>query len=295
MSIYRIILKLFGRHLVYHLLIPLIAGLSVELLIFRFAGGGELPDMGSVVDYLFSSERLGLYGGIVATYLLIAGYRLRKETMLQMGKGQIATLDDALKNATSFFATSTIRLREWFEPNVQEYFSHIVKCHLQRQDFQHERVLLFFTKGDVKDARERYLDGHYAKPLAEIHRNYGIKLAFLQRSDIQLILDTLSFEDKKALGCYPRWLQWWVVGAEWYLRRRRRIRSLDFAFVRYETSATVFPFSKKGDLLTLRKYDGSARVEPYERLMAAIRERIYQAGVGEPILRAEYDLIRELN
>jgi hypothetical protein len=295
MSIYRIILKLAGRHLVYHLVIPLIAGFTVELVVYRFVSGGEFPDWESVVAYIFSKEHLGLYGGVIATYLLIAGYRLRKETMLQMGKGQIATLTDSLKDAQSFFATSTIRLREWFDPDVQEYFSHIVECQLRLGGFQHERVLLFFTKGDVTDAREKYLDGHYAKPLAEIHKNLGINLAFLQRRDIQEILDSLSFGDKKALGCYPPWISWWVSGAEWWLRRRRRIRSLDFAFVRKETGATVFPFSKRGALLTLKKCDGTTNVEPYERFMLAIRERIYEMGPAGLRLKAEYDLIRELN
>ena len=295
MSIYRIIGKLVGRHLIYHLLIPLMVGIAVELAVYKFFAGGVINDWDGVWNYVFSEERIGLYCGILASYLLITAYFLRKETVLQMGKGQIAILNDALQEATSFFATSTIRLKEWFEPNVQEYFSYIVKHQLERQDFQHERVLLFFTRGDVKDAHERYLDGHYAKPLAEIHRNYGIKLAFLQRDDIRDILGTLSFEDKKMIGCYSWWISWWPRMADWHLSRRRRIRALDFAFVKKPTNALVFPFSKKGDLLTLRKCDAEITVQAYEKLTEAIRSRIYQPVEGRKELKAEFDLLRELN
>lgn len=37
------------------------------------------------------------------------------------------------------------------------------------------------------------------------------------------------------------------------------------------------------------------RVSPYERLMDAIRHRIYEGAPGRVELKAEYDLIRELN
>ena len=291
MSIYRILVRLLSKHLIYHLIVPLLVGIAIEILIAQHSSGHEERH---VVDYLLSKERLGLYGGILATYALISGYLLRKETLLQMGKGHIATLTDSLKDATGFFATSTIPLREWFEPNVQEYFSHIVKHQLGNENFRHERVLLFFTENELKNAREKYLDGHFAKPLATIHNNYQIKLGFLRRKDILSILRELTYEEKRLLGCYPWWMPKSKRIAEWYLTKRRRIRELDFALVRHaDGSMSVFPFSKKGDLLNIKSLAGN--VQPYERLMDAIRNKVFSPSKERRGIVAAHDLLRELD
>ncbi|MDX6576826.1 MAG: hypothetical protein QOE96_2779 [Blastocatellia bacterium] len=280
--IYKIFLKLMSRHLWFHLLVPLIVGVGVEILI-AWAPWHQPPSGISLHEYLISPERIGLYAGIFVTYLLIAGWLVNKEAKPRMTRATLTILDDTLKDATTFFATCTIPLRGWFEPYTQQYFSHIVRRRLAEPEFVQERVLLFLREGDLKKAREQYLDGLYANPLAEIHRNYGIDLGFLRRAEINEVLAKDAI-DKVKLGCYPRWIAWWPTAAQWHLSRKRRIRGLDFALITHvdvtthQKVITVYLFSKKHEIIVLDKVKGPDKVKPYEDLIEAIRAKVFEGG-----------------
>lgn len=280
MDIYKIFLKLMSRHLWFHLLVPLIVGIGVEILI-AWRHDTNLAQPFSFREYLIAPERVGLYAGIVITYLLIAGWFVKKEAKPRMTLATLTTLDDTLSKATTFFATCTIPLKGWFEPYTQQYFSHIVKRRLSEPLFLQERVLLFFSEGDLEKAKEQYLDRPYASPLAEIHSNYEINLGFLRRAEINEIL-AMKEIDKTKLGCNPRWIGWWPKVAEWHLRRKRRIRGLDFALITHEDPIshepiiTVYLFSKKHEIIVLDKVQAPESVKPYEELIKAIKGRVFE-------------------
>jgi hypothetical protein len=280
MDIYKIFLKLMSRHLWFHLLVPLIVGIGVEILIAS-APWHQPPSTVSIREYLIAPERIGLYAGIFITYLLIAGWFAKKEAKPRMTPATLKTLDDTLGKATTFFATCTIPLKGWFEPYTQQYFSHIVKRRLSEPEFLQERVLLFFREGDLEKAKEQYLDRLYASPLAEIHSNYEIKLGFLRRAEINEILANDEI-DKTTLGCYPRWIGWWPKAAQWCLLRKRRIRGLDFALITHEDlitheeMITVYLFSKKHEIIILDKVQGPEKVKPYEALIKAIKAKVFE-------------------
>lgn len=239
-----------SRHLFYHLVVPLIVGLSVETLI-AWAPWHEHSSF-SFLKYWGTWERGGFYISLLLTYLCIAGWLVNQEAKPPWRRVFPRMLDDALEDATSFIATCTIPLKGWFDPYTQLYFSHIVKHQLRGGTLRHERVLLFFRDSDLKHAKTQYLDGLYAQPLAMIHENYGIRLGYLEPADIKAILHDNS-------GC-----------------------ELDFAFITHQRSPeTVLLFKKKGHLLTLREIHKEHEVAPYRDMVNAIRMKV--SGSETPI------------
>jgi hypothetical protein len=147
-------------------------------------------------------------------------------------------------------------LKDWFDPYTQQYFSHIVKHQLRGGALRHERVLFFFRNSDLEHAKTQYLDGLYAQPLAMIHENYGIRLAYLEPADVKTILDNNC-------GC-----------------------ERDFAFVTHQHSPeTVLIFKKKGHLLTLREIDKKDEVAKYKNLVDAIKMKV--AGSETPTVELQ--------
>ena len=242
MFILRVLWKLMSRHLLYHLVLPLIFGVFFEILISWCRD----PAHFELREYLASGERLGLYGGVLFAYLGIALWLVRKETKPPWDYTLTDELGRTLKGATSFFATCTIPLKGWFDPYTQQYFSELVKHQLGTGGFPQERVLLFTRRGELTNAREQYLDRHYARPLAEIHKNLGIKLGFLDRAKIKEIND--------AVHC-PK---------------------LDFALVNYaDERRTVYTFDKKRDPIKLEVLTTEYDMAPYEALVARIRQVVF--------------------
>jgi hypothetical protein len=243
MSILRILWKLMSKHLLYHLVLPLIFGLTVEAVI----AWRRDPSSFELLEYLFSTERIGLYAGILIAYLGIALLLVQKEAKPPWDNTLTEQLDQVLKGATGFFATCTIPMKQWFDPYTQQYFSHIVKHQLNTGAFPQQRVLLFTRRGELAKAKEQYLDGHYAKPLAEIHKNYGIKLGFLDRSQINEI------------------------------RSRIVCPKLDFALVNYPNSRRVYTFDKRGAKIKLAVLSTPKQIAPFEVLIDAIKQKVFDA------------------
>lgn len=283
--IYRVLTVLLSRHVVAHLFIPLLVGLAVEMVV--------VYSHGSFPPWLkFVKEKFWLILGVVITYVIIAAYYIYRDTSNQRERSQLYDLGEALATAKSFFATNTLPLKEWFEPSTQIYFARIIKQQILDKDFRHERVLLLFTDADLKNYRTPFLDEHYAKALIDIHNNYEIELAVLEREEIYEILGELSFEEKKQLNLYPFGIDWCPdFIRDRYLRIRRCIPELDFAFITHADSmVTVFPFSKRGKSQRIssseQKYN--ELIAAYENLMNKIKEKIYVPDSYPPKVRGKY-------
>lgn len=180
---WRILRRILRRHVTHHLLIPLIVGLAVDILI-AYSFTHHLQHWNELKKYLLSVERAGLIGGIFVAYFLVMYFVVKEETSISIDPRDREVLRENLEDATSFFALNTIAVREWFGPAAQEYLSEIEKYHKKAGGFRHERVLLFFRRKDYADLVTPYLDYHYAHALVQMHKNYGITLAFLERKDI---------------------------------------------------------------------------------------------------------------
>lgn len=263
-SIFGILMKLMSRHLWLHLVVPLAGGLTAEIgiaLIRSIYNHQQFHPW----QYVISWERFGLYAGVLLTYLIVAGCLVNVEAKPPWRKVVPDMLDQSLKDPTNFFATCTIPLKGWFDPYTQQYFSHIVKHQLDGGTLRHERVLLFFKSRDLVNAKTQYLDGPYAKPLAMIHQNYGIKLGYLEPAEINRILTENP-------GC-----------------------ERDFAFVTHQDSKeTVLLFKKKGHMLKLRKLKEKDKVAPYKKLVNDIKKGVSEpeTPIGELQLDVDHDFFK---
>jgi hypothetical protein len=149
----------------------------------------------------------------------------------------------------------------------------------------------------MKNLGSPYLDGYYAKCLKEIHMQFGIPLAFLERMNIFQILNNLSIKDRKLLRLY-RWPFSWLpdyllqnIHVNWL---RRKIRGLSFSFVELKSGARcVIRFSKDGQSLALERVDDPDTVNAYGLVVEAVKNVIYFSGSGPTRqLRAKYDFAK---
>jgi hypothetical protein len=223
---------------------------------------------------------------------------IKNETSIRIRRLDLEVLKDTLSNASDFFATSTIRFNEWFDPVSQVYFSIIINRQLHNSMFSHARVFLFFTEAEIKNLDSIYLDGYYSKCLAEMHLNYNIPAAFLQRDEIMSVLERLTDEDKRSLGCYQRWIP---RGLSWnrnegislkkhFFRWRYERSRLDFAFVKLsDEGKRVLRVSKEGHDVLIHRIEDPDLISPYENLITEIKKEIYVTGAVPPKIRVEHD------
>lgn len=281
-SIYRIIRKIFTRHLLAHLFIPLLVGLIVEGLLEYKAGNFK------GIAQLFY-DKLGLLLGIVIAYLLVAFIYLYKETRTQTERSQLAALDESLKTAESFFATCTLSLPEFFDPSTLLYFSRLLKEKMDKPSFKQYRVWIFFSEGDLTDAVTHSIFKHYTGVLARIHKYFEIDLAYLPPSDIKKIVRSLEVSEKLLLNYYPWWIKW---TPEWVLKRyhRRKVPELDFALIKQtDNKKVVIPFSKYGKSLSVSNYQQET-INVYEKLESLISEKIYADPIAKTGIKPGYAL-----
>jgi hypothetical protein len=205
---------------------------------------------------------------------------INKELNKRINERALRTLQDTLDGAQSYFGVSIIPLEEWFEPSMQVYLAKILNRKLEPDDFEHERTLLFFSKGEYKKATNQFMeDYYYGECLAHLHKDCSIPLSFLKREDIFKILSQLTESEKEALGCYPRWTNWRPCRG---LRRlplkllRRRITQLDLAFVEKKGGETfVLCISKRGGSVDIHDTRTDSDAVPYKRLHELIKKQIY--------------------
>lgn len=258
--------KLMSTNWKSHLAFPFIVALLIE----PISGWLSLKDQ-SVGQFIFSREGLVSHVSIISiiiTYLGIAVLYVQKETKASWSDVSGEQLKDTLKDATSFFATCTIPLEQWFDPDTQKYLSDLVK-----QKFEHglsqNRVLLFKKEIDLLAAREQHLDEYHAKTLVSIHHNYQIPLGYLKPEEIGSILNNFTLKDKAA--------EWeklkTMVGGE---GRRGTISTLDFGLVKDDRDRhKVYTFDKTGDYVEMVVIDDSKQVQPYLNLRDDIWQRVF--------------------
>ncbi len=282
MRIYKIFMKLMSKHLKFHLALPLGVGIVVEALI----AWRQHPSANSVSSLALAGA--GSYVAIFLTFLFSAGYLIQKEAKPPWDNILTETLDEVLSDATSVFATCTIPLEEWFHPYTQQYLSYIVKYKVTGKVPRQERVLLFRRDKDLVKAREQYLDGQYAKPLADIHRNYGIPLGFLRRKEIDEILETFQL-----VGQAAAWKNHKVRNQDGISEQQSdgAISTLDFALVtRDNNRVIVITFDKTGDTIKLvpiedqpeEQAKGQSRVRPYQILQDKIVKKVFNDSKVNP-------------
>ena len=291
MSIWLILLTRLRRHSVYHLIIPLAGGITVEALIEAFIGDNNI-----IVSLIGLSRfrTLSLILGIVFSYLVVMYFMIRNETRKKLKEETYVRLQDTLDAARSYYGISIIPLTEWFDPGIQVYLAKLLNRKLEPDDFEHERTLLFFSKREYENAKTPLMDEeHYGKCLAHMHRDCDIPLSFLKREDIFEVLDQLSPEEKQALGCYPRWTNWRVLS---FFRKlplrwlRRQINQLDFGVVvRPNGDARVLRVSKHGDDVCIKEEIKGDAARPYVRLIQLIRDKVYDSETNK--LLAEHDFV----
>src|SRR5437870_3865216 len=137
--VWRILRRIFRRHLALHLVTPLGVGLLVQVLAAHWLSGRDwMPALAA----LWSFETLGLIVGIFGAYILIMFHLIRAQTSVKFGGQDLAILNGTLGTAASYFATSTIGMKEWFDPISQVFLANIIGQKLRRPQFQDARVLL---------------------------------------------------------------------------------------------------------------------------------------------------------
>jgi hypothetical protein len=163
---------------------------------------------------------------------------------------------------------------------------------LERDDFEHERTLLFFSDGELNRTTLPLMDEHYhGRCLAYMHRDCGIPLSYIGRKDVFKILNKMQPEDKVVL-CYPPWMGWgpfrvfrWIP-PHWL---RRRIKNLDIAVVEQKNGKrVVLRVSKHGTEVPIKKMPDE-EAKPYLKFLDLIREEIYEDGTRQ--LKDDYDFV----
>jgi hypothetical protein len=119
-------------------------------------------------------------------------------------------------------------------------------------------------------AKEQYLDAHYSKSLAEIHRNYEIPLGYLKRNEILGIVKNFNLTDRAARWNNPDAEYETHVPKENY---KETISTLDFGLIGYvEDQYKVYTFDKTGDSIKLEVIED---VRPYLKLRNEIKIRVF--------------------
>lgn len=289
--LFKILRRIFGRHLKLHLLIPLVVALGLEYLAAVYSSWRVIGWR----EFLIRAALTALV--VLLTYFVIMYGLIKKETSIRVSKVDLEVLKDSLSTAESFFATSTIPFKEWFDPVAQVYFSIIVNRRFQSTSFRHTRVFLFFREADIRNLESMYLDGYYSKCLAEMQQNYKVFPAFLKRDKLLSALNSLEREDdKKALGCrrfcIPYSISWSNRRVNFKKKYFYRWRSgrLDFALVALAGGKKhVLRVSKHGQDVRIEKLEEQNDVSPYEELVGKINDMIFKPGIEPLELRPEHN------
>jgi hypothetical protein len=288
--LYRIVSHIFRKHVLFHLLIPLVVGVVIEAL-YRLLFVGkkwwELP------EELLSYERMVLYVGIFLAYLLVIMIMIRKDTNIGLEQLHLSVLEEKLKDAKGIFALGTMNFDEWFAPAVQVYLATFLERKMGTTPFTYERILLLYGRSVRRDLQSDYIDGYHAKCLINMHKRLGIKLYFLGQSEIYELIDKLSQEEKIDVGFYPEFVRHFPEYLARFLVRplkRHRVRKLASAVIEAnDESTSAFRFSKRDKIVSVN-FLPENRAPACAKFVQLIREGTYHKTTGN--VKAEYDFIR---
>jgi hypothetical protein len=293
-SIWRNISSRVKKHLLYHLIIPLIGGIGVEALVHELVAEDNII---ASAWGLFVFRALILIVGVTLSWLLVMFLLIGHETRKNLSRRNLMRLEKRLNTATGYYGVSIIHLADWFEPGSQLYLAKLLKRKLEVDNFEHDRTLLFFSNRELENARVDLTDErHYAKCLAFMHRDFGIPLSFLKRQEIfEILKDGLEEDERLQLGCYPRWTTWRPftrlqrVRLHWL---RRRIPQLDFGLA---TPNHGEPFvlrvsMNEGQLRVMEELE-KEKAKPYIKLANLIKSRVYE--LDQTTLKSDYDFVSD--
>jgi hypothetical protein len=267
-----------------HLLIPLVVGLILNVIVAKIwpTNQGE----GSWRQ-LYSRENAVFVAGVILTYLLLMYYQTTKDTSFVFRGTELAKLDEALSDATNYFALGTLRTAEWFDPISQVFLARITKRRLQG-GFRDERILLLADRRDEQDLDLLYLEGYYAKRLIEIHESWGTPLAFLRAAELREVLAKLGKDNQRKLLLRDYWRRC----PKWLVQRLPlswNIRRLDLAVIGHSAgSKSVLLVRKENEELRVDHLTSS--IDPYINFVEQIRNVIYKPGSQE--LNAAHDFTK---
>ncbi len=286
----RILARILRRHALFHLLIPLLVGVSVEAL---YSLTVESVALSALPSTLLSLHRIVLYIGIFVAYMVVIGILIQQETNISLEQLHRNVLADRLQGTKGVFAIGTMRFDEWFDPAVQTYLATIAERKLCDPKFRYERVLLLGSRSAEKDLRAYYLDGYYAKCLAHIHERLGIQLYYLKEAEIFGILGQLSAEEKVHVGFYPTYMAY-IPGVLirlliWPVRHRRVRKVAVVVIEAADGSKSVFRFSKHDKIVQV-KFELPEHVATCVKFVQLIQQKIYKQGTTEA--QTEYDFIK---
>lgn len=281
---FRVLRKIFQRHLKYHLLIPLFVGLVIEY------GTHWLTEHRHGVFWTWLNLLAPLMG-ILAAYLVVMYFVIRSETDIGLRRIRSTKLEQALKDATGFLGIGAIDLREWFEPSPQVYLATIMERKIVDPNFTYNRVLIF-SKAAFKDLDSQYLNGYYAKALIDIHKAHRIGLAYLMPDDLDAIMRTFDLNEGKAIGYYPRWLPAWLLKITPESLLDIWNRSLALAVVEKGNKQRIMTFSIHGVLVDIHEIPDhitdETRIGAYSKLITAIKGKVFEGANIKP----EYDFLQ---
>ena len=283
----RFIKRVLRESIAPHLLIPL----GVSMLVGSAMGFWQGKITSTSAFFNFWQERLLELVAIYATFVVVLVLLIWRETSVRMAN--VGTLNKVLKDSSGYFAFAAIPFNEWFDPSVQVYLARIVARQQEVERYSYERVLLFFSRGDLEAAHAGYLDEYHARCLIEIHKLQNIGLAFLSHDHLFEVLASLQITERRVLGCYPLPMS---LLPDWMLKRvplwRRRIPALAFAVVSYTNDrSSVVLFSKGRKLLNVRQVNTTEGMVPYLNFVKLVRERIHQADGN---ISPEYDFAEHM-
>jgi hypothetical protein len=275
---YVILARIMRRHLVFHLVIPLIVGILVEAI---YANFWDAVAWHVLPFQLFSPHRIALYVGVATAYIVVVGVLIRSETNIGLRRIELHDLALKLRGSKSFFAIAPTPLSEWFDPALQAYFVTLFGERLRsKRPFRYERVLLLPSRASRKSLNSDYLDGYFAKCLIDIHRQMGIDLYFLEWSDIALVLKCLTRDEKVLIGYYPAFAQRlpeFVVNVLLLPLRRRRIRRTGCGIIeRGNGTRFAFRFAKLENVIEV-EMQSEAHGSAYFRFADLIKDVLYDS------------------
>jgi len=259
--------KLISTHWRSHLLFPFIVALLVEP-----GWGWASLKYQSVGAFIFSREGLVSHlsiASIIVTYIGVALWDIHKHTKASWTNVSGEQLKVALEDVVDFFATCTIPLEQWFEPDTQKYLSDLVK-HKYENNLRQNRVLMFKREIDLLAVSQQHLSEYHARTLVSIHENYSIPLGFLRPDEIGSILNNFDLKGKA--------LEWEKLKTMTGPGGRGTISTLDFALLTdAQGNHKVYTFDKTGDYIELVVIKDKREVQPYMRL----RDDIWQVVFDE--------------
>ncbi len=267
--------KIFRSIALYHWLIPLVVGLGIDTVIGWRRGLIQALTLTDLANYWFSADRVGSWLSVYVVFALVFLFYATGQAKVRTVN--LGILNDILPTATQYFAIGATPLKDWFEPAVQAYLSKIAAHKFATPQFDYVRVLPFFSRGALSDARASYLDEHYARCFNSMHKSLHISLAFLRPREVFEILNMLNLRERRILGCYrPSF----ALLPEPLLRliplRWTPNHGFAFAWLEYKNGTrSIVQFHKRPESLDISEITNSALIPTYERVVAEIKRRIY--------------------